>query len=223
MRGLRESSFPATELTLDPFRAWHVREQFETELAEVEGTLASYRRQLESKLLDGSPIADNQQEWKTVHQIEEALETVHRSQADQDWTLNNVKIDKLDSKLIDLQRLAGELPSHLYSRFRGFAASERSQYRTLIVGTWIAVALAAIIFGLFVQLFYQWIFRPLRILIEGSRCVAAGQFHYRIHLRSDDEMAELAEAMNDMTAAISGHPRRPGPSGSRAHSASGPE
>ena len=38
------------------------------------------------------------------------------------------------------------------------------------------------------------------MLIDGSRQVAAGEFDYRIHLDTDDEMAELAEAMNDMTA-----------------------
>src|SRR5664279_3571883 len=53
---------------------------------------------------------------------------------------------------------------------------------------------------LFVRLFYQWIFRPLKILIKGSRRVASGQFQYRIKLESNDEMSELAAAMNDMTA-----------------------
>ena len=189
MRGLRESSFPSSQTRQIPLRAWGVREQFHTELAEVEETLATYRRQLESKMLDESPIADNEREWKTVGQIEAALEVVHRALDREDWTLHEVQIDKLDGKLIDLQRLTSELPSHLYSRFRGFAAAERSEYRTLIIGTWIAAALAAMIFGLFINLFYQWIFRPLRILIEGSRFVAAGQFSYRIHLRSGDEMA----------------------------------
>ena len=199
MRGLRESSFPSSQTRQIPLRAWGVREQFHTELAEVEETLATYRRQLESKMLDESPIADNEREWKTVGQIEAALEVVHRALDREDWTLHEVQIDKLDGKLIDLQRLTSELPSHLYSRFRGFAAAERSEYRTLIIGTWIAAALAAMIFGLFINLFYQWIFRPLPILIEGSRFVAAGQFSYRIHLRSGDEMAELAEALNSMT------------------------
>jgi signal transduction histidine kinase len=51
-----------------------------------------------------------------------------------------------------------------------------------------------------VRLFYRWIIRPLRVLIDGSRKVAAGQFGYRIHLDTRDEMSELAEALNDMTA-----------------------
>ncbi len=38
------------------------------------------------------------------------------------------------------------------------------------------------------------------MLIKGSRIVAAGDFTYRIHLDSHDEMAELGAAMNDMTS-----------------------
>ena len=38
------------------------------------------------------------------------------------------------------------------------------------------------------------------MLIEGSRRVAAGEFGYRIKLDTRDEMSELADAMNDMTA-----------------------
>ena len=51
-----------------------------------------------------------------------------------------------------------------------------------------------------VQLFRKWIARPLATLVEGSREVAAGKFDHRIRLDSDDEMGELAEAMNAMTA-----------------------
>jgi signal transduction histidine kinase len=53
---------------------------------------------------------------------------------------------------------------------------------------------------LFIRLFYAWVFRPLQELVKGSRRVAAGEFGYRIALETHDEMSELAEAMNDMTA-----------------------
>ena len=76
----------------------------------------------------------------------------------------------------------------------------RSQYRALIVGTWATSISAAVVLALLLRLFYHWVFQPLRILIAGSRKVAAGQFGHRIHLDTHDEMAELARAMNDMTA-----------------------
>ena len=37
-------------------------------------------------------------------------------------------------------------------------------------------------------------------MVEGSRQVAGGNYDYRIELNSEDEVAELADALNAMTA-----------------------
>ncbi len=201
LRGLRASSFPPSDDQLHvPSRAWMVRDHFRSGLDAVDATLADYRKALERKVRDGLPIADNQPEWETVHKIEIALGRVREANHDEDWILDELKIDQLDVELENLQSLAVDLPSHLHHKLSGFADEVRNRYRTLIVGTWIMSLAAALVFALFVKLFYEWIFRPLRVLIDGSRHVAAGQFQYRIRLRTNDEMAELAEAMNDMTA-----------------------
>lgn len=200
LRGLRASRFPQDGSEGMALRAWMVRDQFAAKLHDVESTLDAYRGQLERKIRDGSPIADNQQERETVHKIEAAIGRVHQSNRDQDWILDDVKVDQLDSELERLESLVAELPSYLHSKLEGFAAEVRSQYRTLIVGTWVVSTTAVLIFALGLRLFYRWVFRPLRVLIDGSRIVASGQFQYRICLTTDDEMAELAEAMNDMTA-----------------------
>src|SRR5207237_5260367 len=46
----------------------------------------------------------------------------------------------------------------------------------------------------------KWIAGPLATLVAGSRKVAAGDFNHRIRLETEDEMRELADSMNDMTA-----------------------
>jgi signal transduction histidine kinase len=99
-----------------------------------------------------------------------------------------------------VQRLADGLPGHLHRRIHDLAGEVRTRYRTLIILTWIVAVTALATFGLFIHLFYRWVFRPLRVLIKGSRFVAAGNFGHRIRLDTHDEMAELAGAMNDMTA-----------------------
>lgn len=200
LRGLRGRRFPHAEPDGMSLRAWMVRDEFAAELADVEYTLQEYCGQLDSRIRDGSPIADTEQEWETVHKIEEALARVHEANHDQDWILNDVKVDLLDSELEHLQRLVTDLPSYLHHKLEGSAAKERSEYRTLIVGTWVVSISGLLIFALGLQLFYRWVFRPLGILISGSRIVASGQFQHRIRLDTDDEMAELADAMNDMTA-----------------------
>ena len=49
-------------------------------------------------------------------------------------------------------------------------------------------------------LFHRWVLSPVRMLQRGVRHVARGSFDYKINLRSGDEMQDLAEAFNDMTA-----------------------
>jgi signal transduction histidine kinase len=95
--------------------------------------------------------------------------------------------------------MAVDLPTHLHSTLKGFAAEVRGQYNALLVGLWITSVLAALVFAVFVRLFYRWIFQPLDVLIRGSRKVAGGDFNYHVQLQTHDEMSELAGAMNDMT------------------------
>jgi signal transduction histidine kinase len=198
LRGLQETASPIPK-DLPP-RVRAVRDHFDVGLQEVEAALGEYREQLENELQAGSPISDNQHEWATTRQLEAKLAKIRQQNWLPSWPLDAGQVDQLDRELGDLQSLAAELPRKLYLKMRGLANAVRSQYHALIVGTWITSVSAAIVFALLVRLFYQWVFRPLGVLIAGSRRVAAGQFGHRIRLATRDEMAELAEAMNHMTA-----------------------
>ena len=200
IRGIRAGSYPLAALAGERVQVQLVRGQFSAKLDEVEQLVGSYRQLLNRKLEDDSSMADNQPEWFTLHQIEDALRDVRQANRDEEWMLYDSKVDRLDEALDNLQQLTAALPNHLHRTFAGFSDAVKGQYRALIFGTWTGSIVAALIFALFVRLFYRWIFAPLRILIDGSRQVAAGRFHYRIHLATDDEMAELAEALNQMTA-----------------------
>ncbi len=177
-----------------------VWDDFRARLDEVGRALDAYRSQLEHKLRAGSPIADDQPEWATVHRLESVLERIRQWDERQQWVLAEGQFDALHAELTQLQNLAAELPSHLHRKMRGLTDDVRYRYRVLIVGMWVTSAAAALIFALFMRLSYQWIFRPLGVLIAGSRRVASGEFGHRIALETRDEMAELADAMNQMTA-----------------------
>ena len=195
--GLRTGRFESVDLAVE---VRDVGDRFGAGLLGVDETLSEYRHELEEQRAAGSPITDKEQEWRTVHKIEAALARVREANHNGDWMLGDVKIERLKLELEYLQNLSEELPSHLHQRLEGFAYEVRGQYRALIVGTWVTSILAGLIFALFVWLFYQWIFAPLQILVDGSRKVASGRFSHRIHLDTRDEMAELAQAMNRMTA-----------------------
>jgi len=174
--------------------------EFHLGLGDVDQTLGRYKRQLEEKLRAGSGMADNRAEWETFHQIEDSLARVRQADGDGQWIFDGQRISRLNAELDRLQRLAADLPRHLHDKLGGLSVEVRSQYRTLLVGTGILGATAAVALAIFMRLFYRWVFRPLAVLVEGSRRVASGEFDYRIHLETDDEMAELATAMNNMTA-----------------------
>lgn len=183
-----------------PLRLWAVREQFHVRLDQVEAKLADYRAALEELARLNLGMADNGHEWRTVEKIETSLRAVRAADADSNWVFDPAKVERLDEDLDALQRLTAELPTHLRGRLENFAGEVRGQYRMLIVGGWVVSFAACGMFLLLLRLFYQWVFRPLGVLIEGSRRVAAGEFSHRIRLDTRDEMAELAEALNAMTA-----------------------
>jgi signal transduction histidine kinase len=199
IRGLRASGFPDPQPELLSFRVNMARQQFLSQLGDVEDTLAEYCSLLDHKLRAAGSMGDNQPEHEAVERIEDSLQRIHQTSGDENWMYNDFKLNELDRQVIELQTMAVDLPTHLHSTLKGFAAEVRGQYHALLIGLWITSALAALVFAVFVRLFYRWIFRPLEILIRGSRKVAGGDFNYHVQLQTHDEMSELAAAMNDMT------------------------
>ena len=92
------------------------------------------------------------------------------------------------------------MPSHLHNRLKELAFDVRAKYRTAIITAYLNAGLALLLLVSSIRLFYKWIAKPLEMLVEGSREVARGKFNHRIELGTQDELGELAEAMNDMTA-----------------------
>jgi signal transduction histidine kinase len=176
-----------------------VHEEFRLYLDALRYTLDKYREQLGDNS-PRDPIGDSRGEWITVRAIEQTLERVDEINRNEDWLLDRVQVGKLGSELEYLEELAAELPSYLHQNIHDFTEEARVQYRTLLVLAWATSLFSVLMFALFVYLFYVWVFRPLRVLIKGSRKVAAGNFDYRIRLDTNDEMAGLAAAMNEMTA-----------------------
>lgn len=63
-----------------------------------------------------------------------------------------------------------------------------------------SMAAAGLLFGLVNYCGYRWIFVPIRRLHQGASRVAQGDFSYRLQISGTDEMAQLADKFNQMTA-----------------------
>jgi signal transduction histidine kinase len=112
-------------------------------------------------------------------------------------------VSGLKSRIDRLYDTVGQLPTKLHSDFWAVLQMSKGQYQTSRIIVWSsAVMVLGMLCGLTV-LFHRWVLSPVRMLQRGVRHVARGSFDYKINLRSGDEMQDLAEAFNDMTAKIS--------------------
>lgn len=176
-----------------------LREQVRASYSSVESALIKYQQGLAVRTTPGVPINDNQEERDTARKMQLTLNRITELDRDEDWILNQLKMDELGDQLEKLHQLSIELPSFLHEKIVRLADDVRMEYRTRIVLTWVTSILTFLLLVFFVRLFYVWIFRPLNVLIQGSRRVAAGDFAHRIQSSTNDEVAELAHAMNGMT------------------------
>ena len=149
-------------------------------------------------------IGDDRKERATLAKINEVIARIEKYDDDRDgvdWLLEDAsKVSMLREDVEELRVLTAELPSHLHVRLHVLANEVRTQYRVAIPLAWATLAIATLLLMASAQLFRKWVAQPLQTLVEGSREVAAGKFDHRIRLDSHDEMRELAEAMNAMTA-----------------------
>jgi two-component system NtrC family sensor kinase len=191
-------------------------ESFAEQLAWTRQALNRYREQLIETEFDDHPIGDRSLEKETAQEIDSCLRTIERIVAapaavvDHDGDTDTVSAAALQGRLTaaepHLERLAAlavELPTFLQARLHDLSHEVRDGYRSLIMMTLVSSLAAAMLLAALGVLTYRWVFRPLRHLGQASRRVAAGDFAFRIHLDTRDEMAELADALNDMTKRFS--------------------
>ena len=186
---------------------------FTGQIARTRWSLDRYCEELAEGELDNMPFpfGDRSRERETAAGIATCLDTIDTIVAPVPPAVGD---DAEDENSVPWQRgrllesgphldrladLSAELPSFLQERLHDLSHEVRSGYRTLIVTTWASALAAATLLAALGAMSYRWVFRPLRLLGNGSRRVAAGDFGFRLKLDTSDEMAELAAALNDMT------------------------
>lgn len=172
-----------------------LRSKFRKQFADIRQLVQNYGAALKDHSHVESHIGNASRELLCLARVKQTLASIENSTSDDTWYIGT----SIDDDLMHLQDDAAELPSYLQDRMQSLVGEVRSRYRAWIILAWICAVAAAVLVAVFLRVGYRWIFRPLRLLVKGSRVVAAGDFTYRIHLDSHDEMAELGAAMNDMT------------------------
>lgn len=135
-------------------------------------------------------LADIQAEFDHIKKLQ-TVET--------DYLINADRQRELSASIDDLVEKTKNHASDIHERFTAYSTQIRRQARKwwTVAGVCLVATLGMAV-GLF-WIFTSYIAKPFRTLIDGSRLVAGGEFGHRIDLGTDDELNELAQAMNGMT------------------------
>jgi two-component system NtrC family sensor kinase len=202
VEGLRHAYTDARSQPIHSVDIPIARQVFSMHQSLIDGALDEYEGLLKQNADEKLLIGDVREELGTVAEIRGSLLVIARlvDERKSDWVLNDFEGDHLTQELDHLHALVHELPKYLHRRMSRLQSEVKHKYRTWIVLAWISSIMALGTFAA-LTLFFHWsVFRPLRFLVHGSRRVAQGEFEYQIELPTQDEMAELAHAMNDMTS-----------------------
>ena len=207
LSGWRQSISDNAQADSDPFPwdAQWLREEYCDRFDDFVESLERYRKQLDHNNIDRDPrLGDDFHERQTLAQIDAIVERMGGTDLSEslkeDWLLDPSYIDMLRDEAEQLRCLVAELPSYLHKQFQVLALDVRAQYRTAIVIAWTNAFIALVLLITSTRLFYKWFAQPLETLVQGSREVASGKYGHRIQLDTKDEIGELADAMNEMTA-----------------------
>jgi len=194
-KSIRERSLELPEAT-----------KLSNQVSTLRSKLSEYRYQ-NQKI--GSETADpwmseKQPELAFVIEFRLRLDEINRivdGQDHNDWVFRANKIfAPLETELDELQKLAAQIPVFMQQRMQSFSERARTKYHTwMTLSVILGLAAMGTIFFLLSR-FRVRIIHPLETLVEGSRQVANGNYDYRIKMDSEDEVAELGDAFNEMTS-----------------------
>ena len=112
---------------------------------------------------------------------------------------NGEKLDQIGASLGSLRDECVKHAEATHDAFTAYSDRTRVQARVWRNVAWVCAVIILVSVATLVWLFNSYVAKPFRTLIDGSRLVAGGEFGHQIDLGTEDELSELAQAMNQMT------------------------
>ena len=199
LRGIRTARPSLSAFTGgDEFRPF-LETRFAQTLTALKQNYEEYRQLLADRVVEIGIDESFTQEFETVDAIRLAIQELDDTVGQQGWSATAPGLEKVEFQLKTLQDLTEKLPAYLADELNWYLETMRKHSRWLQMTVIICVTISVGLMLLLIRLSFVWIFQPLHVLVEGSRQVAGGNYGTRIKLATNDEIAELAEAMNFMT------------------------
>jgi len=180
-----------------------------TRAAAARECLHAYQGQLEATISSGRDPDKGYDERALVENINTALTNVAQSAQDAAPAMMESKpngllaIDiRMDAAVDLLTGSVNDLRDVIHMDLSRRINGARADYRTslIVVNATCVVGLVCLV--MLVRLAYRWIVHPIRDLHVQVGKLAKGDFDSRIEVHSKDEMQDLADAFNDMTARL---------------------
>ena len=177
------------------------RFDYTTQLKQAEIAISIYEDRLKKLELSDPTLGGIEEESNMIEEMRSKLRSIDGLVNNRNWDFGGVElVADLEQEVLDLQRISSGLPALLNGRMVAFSKQARTEYHTWMILSGILSLCAIGMIVLLLVRFRDAIFRPLEILLDGTRRVAGGDDDYRIQLNSNDELAELASSFNLATS-----------------------
>lgn len=186
----------------DRFGIWTSPDEqvtFLSQLGMVELKLKTHRKRFDKSTEEDPLLSSSATELQIVDDMLRRLKKI------QHWEYEyqndgQTKSAKIAEQLDDLALDAHSLFKLMTDRMRMLRAEVRATYNTWIIIIIVSGVVLLQLLGLSYWFLRKQVVQPFKLLLSGSRRIAAGDFEHRIILGNRDELAELAEAQNKMTS-----------------------
>lgn len=172
--------------------------RYEQTMFDLEVRIQLYEDAISEISQESNLLIDADQQRRSLAEIDRSfveLAAFHRGPHCLDYAGKSELSRRLDA----LVELTQEHLSIMHSGMSEFSEDVRGQYRTWIGVAWVCTIISLIVVGVLLWSLHSLVVKPFQTLLDGSRLVAKGQLSHWIDLGTNDELNELAMAMNDMT------------------------
>lgn len=146
-----------------------------------------------------SLLVSRTEQLATIDDIEamfQAIENSNRPIRPIDDTDYEIMLGHLNQLVASTEMLA----TCLHEGMARFSDAVRIEYRTLIMLAWFSLVTAVVLITVLSLAFMSYVVKPFRTLLVGASLVERGQYEHKIELGTEDELSDLARAINRMTS-----------------------
>ncbi|MEC8555395.1 MAG: HAMP domain-containing sensor histidine kinase [Planctomycetota bacterium] len=167
------------------------------QLASLRSELQVYREAIAKRLKHPNPLLATTNE--ELENLEMEIENLERLEKNWQWHLGSDQGAVLRQSLRNLGEVLYSNVSRQNIREMEFRDAVRQRYRGWQAG--LAVSFSCVLITVIATFVYfrQFVVKPFKELLLGSERIANGEFDHRIQMDSEDELADLASALNGMT------------------------